>query len=270
MDEAGTDVCLVSVAPPFLLHWTSPEEAREVARAINDGIAAMCRDAGGRLAGLATLPMQDPGEAAVELERAVGTLGLRGAQIGTTVEGVPLEDPSLRPVLSAAERLGVPLVVHPYYVGSAPGYEDFYLTNLVNNPLQTALCASRLILSGALDRHPELVVMLVHGGGHLPFQIGRLDHGHAVRPEAKGCARKPSSYLSRFAYDTITFHGPALAFLVSLVGEDRVVFGTDTPFDMADASSAVVMDRAGFAGQSRDAFAGGNAARLFGIGTLPG
>jgi len=167
--------------------------------------------------------------------------------------------------LAAAERLGAPLVVHPYYVGSAPGYEDFYLTNLINNPLQTAVCAARLIFSGALDRHPDLVVVLVHAGGHLPFQVGRLDHGHDVRPEARGCEREPSAYLGRFAYDTITFRGDALAFLVSLVGADRVVYGTDTPFDMADGASAPVLERAGVGGAAGESIAGGNAARLFGL-----
>jgi aminocarboxymuconate-semialdehyde decarboxylase len=265
MDAAGTDVALVSVAPPYLLHWAPAGEAIESARTVNDGIAAMCREASGRLAGLATLPMQDPGAAMAELERAVGELGLRGAQVGTTAEGVALDHEALTPVLSAAERLGVPLVAHPYYVGSAPGYEDFYLTNLVNNPLQTAVCAARLIFSGALDRHPGLTVMLVHAGGHLPFQVGRLDHGHDVRPEARGCEREPSAYLKRFAYDTITFRGDALAFLVSLVGADRVVYGTDTPFDMADGPSAQVLERAGSAGAAGEAIAGGNAARLFGL-----
>lgn len=265
MDAAGTDVAVVSLAPPFLLHWAPADEAREVARLVNEDVAAMCEQAGGRLAGLATLPMQDPAAAVGELERAVGELGLRGAQVGTTVEGVPLDHDELAPVLAAAERLGVPLLVHPYYVGSAPGYEDFYLTNLVNNPLQTAVCAARLILSGALDRHPRLRVLLVHAGGHLPFQIGRLDHGHAVRPEARGCARPPSAYLARFAYDTIAFRGDALAFLVGLVGAERVVYGSDTPFDMADGPCPEVLARAGLEGAAAAAVAGANAARLFGL-----
>ena len=263
MDAAGTDVSVVSIAPPFLLYWAPAGEARDVARQVNDGIAAMCAEAGGRLIGLATLPMHDPDAAAQELQRGVQQLGLRGAQLGTTVEGTPLDDPAFAPVLAMAERLGVPLVVHPYYVGSAPGYEDFYLTNLVNNPLQTTICAARLIFSGALDRHPDLTVVLVHAGGHLPFQIGRLDHGRAVRSETQGCRHEPSAYLRRFAYDTITFRGDALRFLVSVVGADRVLYGTDLPFDMADADCATVLGRAELAGDTAAAVGGVNANRVF-------
>ena len=233
MDAAGTDHAIVSVAPPFLLHWAPAGDAREAATLVNDGLAEASRASGGRLTGIATLPMQDPAAAAAELERAVADLGLCGAQVGTAIEGTPLDDPSLAPVLEAVERLDVPLLLHPYYVGSAPGYEDFYLTNLVNNPVQTSLAAARLILSGALDRHPRLRVVLVHAGGQLPFQIGRLDHGHRVRPEAKAPAQEPSAYLRRFLFDTITFGAPARRFLADAVGADRVVFGTDDPFDMA-------------------------------------
>ncbi|WP_127359305.1 amidohydrolase family protein [Actinacidiphila soli] len=233
MDRQGIDAALLSVAPPLFLYWIEPAAAVEAARMINDAIAAMAAQAPGRFAGLATLPLQDPAAAVDELRRAVRTLGLRGAQIGPHAEDVPLDDARLRPVLAAAAELSVPLVVHPYYVGAAPGMlDDFYLTNLQGNPWQTAVCASRLILSGTLDALPDLDVVLVHGGGHLPYQLGRLDHGHKVRPEAKGCAEPPSRYARRFHYDTLTHSPAATAWLIEQVGADRLVLGTDTPFDM--------------------------------------
>lgn len=233
MDAAGIDLAVLSSPPTLVLYWTDAGTAVAAARVINDEIAAMVAQAPDRFAGVATLPLQDPVAAAAELRRGVRELGLRGTQVGPHVEGIPLDDASLRPVLETTVELGVPLIIHPYYVGSAPGLDDFYLTNLQGNPWQTALCASRLILSGTLDELPTLDVALVHGGGHLPYQIGRLDHGHRVRPEARTPALPPSSYLRRFHYDTLTHRPESTAWLIEQVGADRVLYGSDMPFDMA-------------------------------------
>lgn len=265
MDAAGIDLAVLSPAPPLFLYWIEPAAARDAAVVINDAVAAMVAQAPDRFVGLAGLPMQDPAAAAAELRRCVRDLGLRGAQVGPHAEGTPLDDASLRPVLNTAVELGVPLVVHPYYVGSAPALEDFYLTNLQGNPWQTAVCASRLIFSGTLDRLPTLDVVLVHGGGHLPYQVGRLDHGHRVRPEAADPARPPSEYLRRFHYDTLTHRPQATHWLVDQVGADRVLYGTDMPFDMG--GGPLQEQLAGFEGpdEALAAIAHGNAERLFAL-----
>ncbi len=236
MDELGIDGAVVSISPTFFFYWVSPAEGVAYARATNDTIAAHVAAAPDRLAGLATLPMQDPAAAAGELERAVRDLGLRGASVGPRVDDAYLDDERFWPVLERAEALEVPLLLHPFYVGLRPGLPDFYLTNLIGNPLESTIGAARLILSGVLDRFPRLRLTLTHGGGYLPYQIGRLDHGHRVRPEARGCARPPSDYLRRFVFDTVTHRPEATGFLVSLVGADRVAFGTDLPFDMMAGS----------------------------------
>jgi aminocarboxymuconate-semialdehyde decarboxylase len=168
-------------------------------------------------------------------------------------------------VLHAAAEFGTPLVLHPYYHGPRPDLADYYLVNVVGNPLQTTTVAARLILGGMLDAVPDLQVVLMHGGGFLPYQIGRLDHAHRVRPEARGCAAPPSSDLRRFAYDTLTHSPASLRFLLELVRTDAVVYGTDTPFDMGGRT---VDDQLG--GLSSDtamraAVAGGNARRLFNL-----
>ena len=221
MDGAGTDIAVLSVAPPLFLYWTGAGRCRRGGahhqrRDRHDGRAGATSvrrtghpaDAGSRRGGRRVTALLS------------GDLGMRGAQIGPHVEGVPLDDESLRPVLRAAEELGVPLMLHPYYVGSSPGLDDFYLTNLQGNPWQTALSASRLILSGTLDALPGLDLVLVHGGGHLPYQIGRLDHGYRVRPEASSLPHTPSDYLRRFHYDTLT-HSPAATQLAHRPGRLR-------------------------------------------------
>jgi aminocarboxymuconate-semialdehyde decarboxylase len=246
MDAHGLDVAILSIAPTLFLYDEPATEAVAFARRANDAVAGMAATSP-RLAGLATLPLQDPSGAAEELRRSVEELGLRGAQIGTSgADRLPLDDQALAPVLAEAERLGVPLMLHPYYVGLKPGLTDYYFTNSIGNPLDTCIAAARLIHAGTLDRHPGLRLVLVHAGGFLPYQLGRLDHAHAVRKEPRvEISAAPSSYLRRFWIDSITHADDALGFLESLIGTDRMVIGTDLPFDMADREPVERLRRAG-------------------------
>lgn len=267
MNAQNIDIAVLSIAPPLFLYSVGKPDAVAAARATNDAIAEMVAAAPDRFVGLATLPMQDPAASVLELKRATSALGLKGAQIGSHIEGIPLDDLSVRPVLETASALRVPLLVHPYYVGSAGGLDDFYLTNLQGNPWQTAVCASRLILSGTLDALPNLDLILVHGGGHLPYQIGRLDHGYRVRPEASAPDHLPSSYLRRFHYDTLTHNVQATRWLIDQVGSDRVLLGTDMPFDMAGPSLEGQLDRSQKTDSDWAAIAHGNAERIFALPT---
>lgn len=265
MDERHIDHAIISIAPTLFMYWARDDEADDFCRRANDDLAAFSRDSGGRMTAVATLPMQHPDAAVAELRRCVTELGMRGAEIGPNVEDTQLDDAALRPVLAAAANLKVPLILHPYYVGSRPGLADFYLTNLIGNPLATTVCAARLIFSGTLDEISALKLVLMHGGGYLPYQIGRLDHGHRVRPESRGCARPPSEYLTRFWFDTVT-HAPApLRFLTEQAGADHVVYGTDFPFDMAAGPLADQLRGAGLSFDQMEQVAGRNARRLFGL-----
>lgn len=234
MDRLGIDVSVLSIAPPLFFYEEDPAEAAVFAERANDALADLVAGEE-RLLGFATLPLQDGERAAAELERTVREHRFVGAQIGTNCGARPIDAPELDPVLAAAESLGVPLMLHPYYVGPKPMLEDFYFTNSIGNPLDTCIAAARLIHSGALDRHPDLKVVLVHAGGFMPYQLGRLDHAFLVRREPRvAVEREPSSYLGRFWFDSITHSDASLGFLVSLVGTERIVLGTDLPFDMGD------------------------------------
>lgn len=266
MDELGIDVSVLSVSPTLLFHWTDASAARDFARRANESLAEFAASANGRLYGMAMVPLQDPQAAADELRHAVTQLGLRGVQIGTTMEDVPLDDPQFDPFFAAAAELDVPVNIHPYYVGTRPEFADFYMTNLIGNPLETAVAASRMILSGFLDRHPTLKVVLMHAGGYMPYQIGRLDHGYRVRDESSAhIDEPPSTYLRRFYYDTITHAPVPLKFLVELVGADRVVIGTDIPFDMQDLYFEEYLQETGFDEDTLDTINGKNARALFRI-----
>jgi len=263
MDERGVDASVVSLAPPFFGYELDAATAIGHAAAVNDALAAMVAS-NDRLFGLATLPMQDPGQAAHELERAMA-MGLSGVQIGASVAGTPVDHESFHPVLAAAEQMRAPVVIHPAFTGPVAGLEDHYMTNLCGNPWQTCVCAARLVLGGSLDRFGELEIMLVHAGGHLPYQMGRLDHGARVRDDAGVCVNPPSSYLTRFSYDTLAYSPTALGFLIDVVGADRVLYGTDAPFDMDGGTLDQQLDGITLSGPDRQLIAGANAGRLFGI-----
>jgi aminocarboxymuconate-semialdehyde decarboxylase len=169
-----------------------------------------------------------------------------GAFIGTTLPGdIPLDKADLDPVFEAAERLDAPLVLHPLEPALTI-LEGYHLTNAIGNPLATTTAAARLVFSGVLDRFPRLSIVLVHAGGFLPYQLGRLDRVFLVREEAKlNLSSPPSTYLDRFWIDTITHSDPALEFLASIVGQNRLVLGTDFPFDMQDPEPIARLHRVG-------------------------
>ncbi|MFQ5427297.1 MAG: amidohydrolase family protein [Gaiellales bacterium] len=246
MDERGIDVSVLSIAPPLFFYEHPLDETREFACRANDALAGIV-EATDRLEGLATLPLQAGDVAAAELERAVSGLGLRGAQIGASSSGGrPLDRSGLEAVFEVASRLGAPLMLHPSYVGSKPGLEDYYLTNSIGNPLDTTVAAARLIHSGILERYPDLRLILVHAGGFLPYQLGRFDHAFAVRNEPRGAIDDPpSSFLGRFWLDTITHSDASLRFLAELVGCERLVLGTAIPFDMGDPRPLERLRRSG-------------------------
>jgi aminocarboxymuconate-semialdehyde decarboxylase len=261
MDVCRIEISVISCSPTLFFYDAPADEAVAFARRVNDAIAVLAREEP-RFEGLALLPLQDPEAAAAELERSVGELGLRGAHIGTSCGTRPLDSPELEPVLATAAALRAPLLLHPYYVGPKAGLEDFYFTNSIGNPLDTCVAAARLIHAGVFDRFPTLRVVLAHGAGFLPYQVGRFDHAFAVRSEPRVVIQDlPSSYLKRFWIDTITHDDRALAFLAQLAGADRLVLGTDLPFDMADADAVDRVARSGL-----DCHALGETAReLFGI-----
>lgn len=265
MDRLAIDAAVVSCSPTIFFYSLDPTVGAVLAAEANNALADHVAAAPARLGGLATLPMRDPDAAARELERAVRELGMRGAAIGPVVGDVPLDDPRFAVLFETAQSIDVPILLHPSYVGLRPGLADFYLTNLVGNPLETTVSVARLILSGTLDRLPRLRLALVHGGGFVPYQVGRLDHGWEVRPESKGCAARPSSYLRRFVYDTITHQPAALAYLIGLVGADRVAFGTDLPFDMMDGALDAQLGTIELGPAERELVASGTAEAWFGF-----
>jgi aminocarboxymuconate-semialdehyde decarboxylase len=233
MDAAEVDMQVLSATPQSYLYDQEPALTAACATIQNDQIAKLVAAHPDRFLGIATLPMQAPELAAAELRRAVRTLKLRGAMIGSNVMGRNLDHPELEPLWTAASELGALLLIHPVNVGAADRLRSYYLNNLIGNPLDTTIAAACLVFGGVLERHPGLKVCLVHGGGFVPYQAGRWAHGWQVRPEPKvNIKQSPEPFINRFYYDTILHSRDSLEFLVESAGPRRVLLGSDYPYDM--------------------------------------
>lgn len=268
MDRDGIDVALLSAAAPLFFYDLDPSETARLSALFNDAVARLADGSGGRLRGMATVPLNDPETAAAELRRATGELGLRGVEIGTSIGTTMLDDPGLEVFFAAAEELGTPVFLHPYVSmlgdNKAAGLDRFFINNSAGNLLETHVAASRLILGGVLDRHPRLVVHLAHGGGSLPYQIARLDRTYTLREEVRAVAqRRPLEYLGQLRFDTVLYHERPLEFLIGFVGAERVMFGTDYPFDMADLTG-LTLRRSADAGTA-DRVLSGSAQETYGL-----
>jgi len=233
MDATGVDVHVLSATPQTYLYNLEPALGVVTSAIQNDQMAKHIAEHPTRFMGIATLPMQAPDKAADELKRAMTKLGLRGAMFASNILGKNLDDPSFEPLWATAEELGAFMFIHPNNVAGADRLKPYYLQNLIGNPLDTTIAAACLAFGGVLDRHPKLNFILAHGGGFTPYQAARWEHGWAVRPEPKkNVPAQPKDIAKRFYYDTILHSAPVLEFMISHVGADRVMLGSDYPYDM--------------------------------------
>ena len=233
MDAQGTDVQVISIHTPLFGYHLDAVQGRQLARDVNDEIAAMTRQWPQRFAGLATLPVQDISAAIEELERAVRVLGLKGAELDTVMQGHNWDEPQFLPLFKAAEAMGAVLFFHPQPQDNlaVPRLNRYGIPNSIGVIVEDALIVATLIFGGILDACPDLKVCIAHGGGPACFGMGRLDRGWQVRSEARQHILKPpSTYQRRLYYDCLTDSEAGLRFLIDHVGADRVVLGSDWPF----------------------------------------
>ena len=267
LDEMGVDVQLCAPSPGQCWYTVAAEHAVPAMRVVNDGIAAWCAKQPDRFLPMGTVPMQDPAEAVHELERCMESLRFKGVQLLTNVAGKELSSPEYEPFWAAAERLGALVMIHPNGFTGGERFSRFYFSNIIGNPLDTTVALHYLILDGVLERHPNLKLLAVHGGGYLPAYSGRIDHAWGARTDARGnLPNPPTHYLRKVYFDTIVFTPHQLEYLVKVFGADRILMGTDFPFDMADSDPiGHICSVERFDEATRAAIAGGNARRLLGL-----
>ena len=273
LDARGQDLERTGIRHQILATWMDAvgyalpaRSGAQWSRLYNESLAEVVAGpaTAGRFSGLATLPLQDGKRAAEELVYAVERLRLRGAQIGTNVLGTGLDAAGLDPLWDAAQGLRVPLLLHPWNVAGEERMRRHGMVRLVGYPADTTLAAAAIVFGGISDRYPGLRVLLVHAGGFFPYQVGRFQRALTLQPEPRP-ATSARDALRWFSYDTITHLPDALAYLVGLVGADRVLLGSDAPFDVRDPEPVATVRAAGMTPDVETSILETNATGLFGI-----
>ena len=261
--EHGVDTQVLTLTTPGT-HVEAPATAALLASLVNDALASVVADKGGRFAALATLPLNDPAASAKELERACGELGLRGAMLFGNVNGVALSDRRFWPMYEVANELGAVLYIHPTSPVGVEAMTDYWLMPLVGFLFDTTLAAAKLVFSGVVERFPRIEWALCHLGGAIPYLAERLDRGFHAFPECRAeILRPPSDYLKRFYYDTVNFDGRAIELAIAFAGVDRILAGSDYPHQIGSIPRMLESIRGlDVSEQDKAAIFGGNAARL--------
>lgn len=267
MDRAGTDIQAVAVAVYQFYYWADPVLGAKVSRIVNEELVEATSQHADRFLPLGTVPLQDTDAAVQELRYLVQELGMRGIEIGSHVEGEEISSPRLDPFWAEVETLGTVVVIHTQGTTHPQRLQDHNFVNIIGHAFEATLAQAHLIFSGVMERHPELKIVVVHGGGYLPAYPGRIDHGWRAREDvSEGVPQPPGNYLGRFYFDTMVFDTDQLEFLVERYGADHVLLGTDYPYDMGEDDPLGFIGRAERLTQGQiDLISGGNAARLLGV-----
>ncbi|MFQ6029681.1 MAG: amidohydrolase family protein [Dehalococcoidia bacterium] len=268
MNSLGVDVQVVSPGANLYSYHREAQVVAAMHRECNDEVHQMTLDHPDRFRGFAQIPMQDVNLAIETLDHAVNRLGLVGAMIGDVVNGKTYDDPEFMPLWKAAEQMGAVFFIHQGGGTVVNARSDrYHLPNTIGNLVDRAVTFASFVFGGVMDACPDLKVCLAHGGGYTCFGAGRMDRGWHVRSEARvNISQPPSTYLNKFYYDCLTHSEEALRLLIDMVGIDKVVFGTDWPFDMAiDWPVAWVLGLESLTQEEKEAILWKNLGSLLGI-----
>ena len=266
MDRQGVDVQVLAGWIDLTAYELPTEQAAVYSRVQNEALANEAARAPGRFKAIGTMPLQDTGAAVDELNYAMDELDMVGVELATTVDGAYLDRVDLDPFWGLAEERGAFVLLHPMTPLTGVDVSKYFMDNMVARPAESTIALAGLILSGVFERFPNLKFCVVHGGGFMPYQIGRLDQGYKQKPGLTGkhITKAPREYLKQLYLDTVVHDAAALRYLVEVMGADHVVLGTDYPFEMGDLDPVTFIKSAGLTPEQEDQILRGNAARLFG------
>ncbi len=237
----GVDVQVISTVPVMFSYDQAPEHALAMAQHLNDHVAEQQAAHPRQVIGLGTIPMQCPETAIGELRR-LKELGVPGVQIGSNVNQENLGEETFFPIFEAAADLEIAVLVHPWQMMGQGDMPKYWLPWLVGMPAEQSRAMCSLIFSGTLERLPALRICFAHGGGSFPYTIGRIEHGFNMRPDLVAVDNdvNPREYLDRVWVDSVTHDPQALRYLMDVMGERRVIFGTDYPFPLGEQTPGEV------------------------------
>ena len=221
MDECKKNngaVQVLSTIPALFNYWAKPDDALFTSKFINDHISMIVNDHPKHFLGLGTLPMQDEKKAILELERCIKELGLTGIQIGSNINGLNLNEPSVLSIFEVAREIGASVFVHPWDIMGKDEMEKYWLPWLVGMPAETSRAICSMIFGGVFEQLPDLRVAFAHGGGAFPATVGRIQHGFNVRPDLCAIDNNiaPIDYLGKFWVDSLVHDMEMLSYLIDL------------------------------------------------------
>ena len=266
LDAAGIDMQVITFTAPGTL-IESPARSVELARLINDALAAIVRERGNRFSALATLPLNDAGASVTEFERVTGELGFRGVMLFSNANGIALSDERFWPLYERASDAGSVMYIHPTYPVGVEAMTEHWLMPLVGFLFDTTLAAAGLVFSGVVERYPGIRWVLAHLGGAIPYLAERLDRGYEAFADCReAITRPPSEYLKSFYYDTVNFDPKALHLAIDFASPDHILAGSDYPHRIGSLEKMLASLRALDVSEAdRANILGGNTARLLGI-----
>jgi aminocarboxymuconate-semialdehyde decarboxylase len=245
MARQGVDRQILSVWADLFGYQMPPEAGARWHRLLNESLCEAAQKHAPRLSALASAPLQDAHRAARELEYGVRECGAVGGVIAASVDGTNLGEAPLDEFWAAVVELDVPVFIHPTQPVPLPRTRNYGLNQIVQYTYDTTATVGSLIFSGVLDRFPKLQLILAHGGGFFPYQLGRFDRIYRNLEAPMVPSLAPSAYGRRFFYDTILHHAAALRYLRDLVGSDRLLLGTDYPFPVDEPTPLKLLEDAG-------------------------
>jgi aminocarboxymuconate-semialdehyde decarboxylase len=264
MDAMGVDMQVLSSSlVQQSTYWAEPRESLRMERMLNDRMAAVVAANPKRLIGLGGAPLAAPALAVAELERCMGELGLAGVGISTTARDMELGDAALRPFWEKAEELGAVVYIHPAG-NTGARFAKWYLWNSIGQAFEEAMAIASLMYDGILDAFPQLKICISHGGGYMPYYMGRIARNYAEKPATRiNMKRSPAEYLRMLYYDSCVYEPEVLEALVRRVGADRVLLGSDYP--VGEPKPVEFVESCALTVEEKERIIGVNAAQLFAV-----
>jgi len=244
-EHHNIDIQVLSTIPVLFNYWATPKDCLQTSQFLNDHIAETVQAHPNRFIGLGTLPMQDPELAIRELERCVKDLGIKGVEIGTHINDWNLDRKELFDFYKAAQDLGAAIFIHPWDMMGKDSMPKYWLPWLVGMPAETSRAICSMIFGGVFEEFKDLRVLFAHGGGSFPATIGRIEHGFNVRPDlvAIDNPNNPRNYLKSFYLDSLTHDEEMLAYLIDLLGSDKIALGSDYPFPLGELEPGKIIEQ---------------------------